>query len=264
MNSEFLGPLGFAAAFFSGLMMVAWGAAMRLKFLSLVDAVWALGIGVCAAALALAAGARVDRAVFAAVLALCWSLRLGGYLAIRLARHFPVEDPRYLALRAAWGRGFLWKTFLFFQAQALTQTLFIFPFLGLVLDPAPFPRWNEIFGALLALGGLLGESIADSQLARFKADPLNRGRVCNVGLWRWSRHPNYFFEWLVWCGFAVCAVQAPLGLLAVASPVVMLFLLLFVTGVRPSEEQSLKNRGDLYREYQRTTSAFVPWFAKKV
>jgi steroid 5-alpha reductase family enzyme len=109
-------------------------------------------------------------------------------------------------------------------------------------------------------GALLGEMVADAQLAAFKRDPENRARVRQTGLWRYSRHPNHFFEWLVWVSFAIIAIPSPLGLLGVISPAFMLFLLLRVSGIPPAEAQALRTRGEEYREYQRTTSRFVPWF----
>lgn len=244
------------------LMTVSWAFAMRFKFLSLVDAVWAIGIALGAIASAFIYGQNIGRSIFAGALASFWGLRLGIHLVIRLRRHFPAEDIRYQALRLAWKNGLLWKTYLFFIFQAFTQTLFVYPFVILVIDPEIFPRSIEVMGALLCIVAVLGETLSDAQLKQFKSDPSNHGQVCKVGLWRYSRHPNYFFEWLIWCGFAISALKAPFGIYAIICPIVMLLLLLFVTGVHPSEKQSLKSRGNLYREYQNTTSAFIPWFPK--
>ena len=109
-----------------------------------------------------------------------------------------------------------------------------------------------------------GESLADWQLAQFKRNPASRGRTCRAGLWRYSRHPNYFFEWLVWVAFALFAVSSPLGFLALACPAAMLYLLLQVTGIPATEAQAVLSRGDDYRNYQATTSMFVPWFPRQV
>ena len=130
------------------------------------------------------------------------------------------------------------------------------------LDPK-LPLGSDAFaigGIALWLIGLLGESLADRQLARFRADPANKGKVCRTGLWNYSRHPNYFFEWLVWVGYAVFALGSPWGWLGLLAPALMLHFLRNVTGIPMTEELSLKSKGDAYREYQRTTSAFVPWF----
>jgi steroid 5-alpha reductase family enzyme len=121
---------------------------------------------------------------------------------------------------------------------------------------------SGLLGVAFWATGLLGESLADRQLARFRADPANKGKICQIGLWNYSRHPNYFFEWLVWVGYAVFALGSPWGWLGFIAPALMLHFLLNVTGIPMTEELSLKSKGDAYREYQRTTSAFVPWFKK--
>lgn len=109
---------------------------------------------------------------------------------------------------------------------------------------------------------LAGEALADRQLAAFKADPGSRGRACRAGLWRYSRHPNYFLEWLVWVAYAAFALTSPWGWTSAYAPLLMLFFLLRVTGIPMAEEQALRSRGADYREYQRTTSALFPWFPK--
>jgi steroid 5-alpha reductase family enzyme len=104
--------------------------------------------------------------------------------------------------------------------------------------------------------------VADSQLQSFKSNPANRSATCRVGLWRYSRHPNYFFEWLIWVAFAVFAMGSPYGYVAAFAPLLMLFFLFRVTGIPATEAQALRSKGDDYRQYQRTTSAFVPWFPR--
>jgi steroid 5-alpha reductase family enzyme len=126
------------------------------------------------------------------------------------------------------------------------------------LNPEPRLHVLEVAGVAIWLTGLLGESVADGQLAAFKRNASNRGKVCDVGLWRYSRHPNYFFEWTIWIGYAVFALASPWGWLALAMPALMLHFLINVTGVKATEEQALRSKGELYREYQRRTSMFVP------
>jgi steroid 5-alpha reductase family enzyme len=151
---------------------------------------------------------------------------------------------------------------LFFELQALIAVVFSLPFLLASLDTRPgFTGW-EIFGLTLALCATAGEALADWQAQRFKRDPANKAAVLNVGLWRYSRHPNYFFESLVWWGFCIAAVDLPHGRWTLICPVLMLYLLLKVTGIPLTEQHSLESRGEAYREYQRTTSRFVPWFRK--
>jgi steroid 5-alpha reductase family enzyme len=120
----------------------------------------------------------------------------------------------------------------------------------------------EWAGAALWLVAVSFEHVSDQQLARFKSDPTNAGKTMRFGLWRYSRHPNYFFQSLTWVAYALVAVAAPWGWLGFASPALILLLVLFVSGVPPAEEQALKTRGDDYRRYQRETSVFVPWFPR--
>jgi steroid 5-alpha reductase family enzyme len=127
--------------------------------------------------------------------------------------------------------------------------------------PASGLRWQDLLGALILLTGIAGEALADAQLKRFRADPANRGEVCEAGLWRWSRHPNYFFEWLCWLAFPVIALSPdyPWGLATLLAPVFMYWILVFVTGIPPLEEQMLRSRGERYRAYQSRTSKFFPF-----
>jgi steroid 5-alpha reductase family enzyme len=107
-----------------------------------------------------------------------------------------------------------------------------------------------------------GESLADAQLRAFKSDPAHKGQVCRAGLWAYSRHPNYFCEWLIWCAYALLAISAPYGWLGLLSPAIILFLLVKVTGIPPTEKQSLRSRGPAYARYQNEVSAFFPWFPR--
>jgi len=102
--------------------------------------------------------------------------------------------------------------------------------------------------------------IADAQLVRFKRDPKNKGRVCNAGLWRYSRHPNYFFEFLIWVSFAIVALPAQHGYLGLISPLLILFFLVRVSGIPATEQQAIRSKGEAYRNYQQSTSPFIPWF----
>jgi steroid 5-alpha reductase family enzyme len=110
---------------------------------------------------------------------------------------------------------------------------------------------------------ILGEAIADAQLKRFKSKPENKGKVCDAGLWNYSRHPNYFFESMIWVGYFLVSLNADYGWVGVLSPITIILLLFRVTGIPMTEEQALRSKGDAYKEYQRTTSVFVPWFKKK-
>ena len=147
----------------------------------------------------------------------------------------------------------------FFMLQAALNVFLSLPLLVACLNPAPGIGMLEWLGVAIWALGLAGETLADRQLARFRADPANRGRVCTVGLWRYSRRPNYFFEWTIWVAYAAFALGSPpWGWAGLAMPALMLHFLLNVTGVRATEAQALRSKGAAYREYQRRTSAFVP------
>jgi steroid 5-alpha reductase family enzyme len=131
------------------------------------------------------------------------------------------------------------------------------------MNPSPNISWLEWLGAGVWGIGLLGEALSDAQMQRFKSDPGNRGSVCQVGLWRYSRHPNYFFESVIWWGFWIFACGSAWGWVTFYAPAMILYFLLRVTGIPLTEKCAVENKGDAYREYQRTTSAFVPWFRKQ-
>lgn len=141
------------------------------------------------------------------------------------------------------------------------MVLFSLPLAAVAGHPAPAP-WQLAVAAAIWLVSVGGESLADAQLARFRADPGNRGRTCRSGLWRYSRHPNYFFEWLHWCAYAVAAIGAPLAWLGWLGPVVMYLFLRYISGIPFTEQQALRTRGDDYRDYQRSTPMLFPWFPK--
>ena len=237
--------------------------ARRIDNYGIVDIAWSYAFGALAAFYALFAPGWPVRRAFLAAMAVVWSARLGTHLFIRVMGHHPVEDGRYVQLRKDWVANFAAKMFGFFQMQAASVVLLGLAFLLACLNSAPALHPLEIAGATLWLVAISGEALADLQLAAFKRDPASRGRVCAAGLWRYSRHPNYFFEWLIWVAYFVFALASPWGWLAIVGPGSILYLLLRVTGIPMTEEQSLRSRGDAYRRYQQTTSAFVPWFPRK-
>jgi steroid 5-alpha reductase family enzyme len=238
--------------------------ARRIDNYGIVDIAWSYAFAVLALYYALLAPGWPARKALIASMAVLWSLRLGTHLYRRVMGHHPVEDGRYVQLRKDWAGVFASKMFGFFQLQAGSVVLLGVAFFIISLNPSPRFHPLEIAGAILWLLALAGESLADRQLAAFKHDPANRGKVCDAGLWRHSRHPNYFFEWLIWVAYFVVALASPFGWVAIIGPASILYLLLRVTGIPLTEEQSLRSRGDAYRRYQQTTSAFVPWFPKKL
>jgi steroid 5-alpha reductase family enzyme len=245
------------------LMAVIWAIAVRIRNAGIVDIAWSAGFAPLAILFALvASGNPVRRALFAAMVSL-WSLRLGGYLYLRVMSHHPKEDRRYAELRRSWGMHSNRNMFGFFEMQALLLAVLSVPALLICLNSQPDLQPLEWAGVVLWIVALSGESAADRQLQRFKANPANRGAVCQVGLWRYSRHPNYFFEWMVWVSYLIFALAAPFGWISIYCPALMLYFLLRVTGIPMTERLSLESKGAPFAEYQRRTSAFVPWFPKQ-
>jgi steroid 5-alpha reductase family enzyme len=242
-------------------MGLLWLLQRRIGDAGVVDVGWSLSLGLLAGILAVGGEGDASRRALLAVLAGAWSLRLGTHLLIDrvLARG---EDGRYQMLRESWGARQQPYMFLFFQAQALIAVLFAVPFLVVAGNPRSLGPLDVVAVALwlVAVGG---EAVADRQLARFKADPANKGRTCRVGLWSVSRHPNYFFEWLHWFAYVVLAVGAPHAWLSLLGPVAMLLFLLRVTGIPYTERRALLSRGEDYARYQREVSPFIPWFSRK-
>lgn len=235
-----------------------WRAATRIRDASMVDAAWAAGLGALALGCAAFETGDPSRRLLVAAMGGAWSARLAAHLYFDRVRGKP-EDGRYAALRASWGaaadRNFFW----FFQAQGALDAVLALPFAALCAKPAPLGAADAV-GAAVWLAAVAGEWAADAQLARFRADPANKGRTCRAGLWRFSRHPNYFFEWTHWLAYAA---MAPSDWRVWTSPALMLFFLLRVTGIPATEAQALKTRGDDYRSYQKETSMFVPWFPRR-
>jgi len=242
------------------LMSTLWVLQRARGNAAIVDVGWTFATAILGITFALGADGRLARRMVIAAGVLVWGTRLGVHL-WRRVRHEP-EDGRYQAMRSRWGTATQRNLFWFFQIQALWAVLFAAPILAAATNPSPWGLF-DVLGILLWLLSMTGEAVADAQLAAFKAEPNNRGRVCRSGLWRYSRHPNYFFEWLHWWAYAAFAVGSPLWWVAVGGVVVMFLFLTKVTGIPPTEEQALRSRGDAYREYQRTTSAFFPWAPKE-
>ena len=227
-----------------------------------VDVGWAAGLGILALVYAALGPAPWPRRLLLALLAGIWSYRLASHLYRDRVAGGREEDKRYGGLRADWGEKAPLYFLFMFLGQGLLDVVLALPFLLIAFNPKPFPQIGEWLGAALWVVAILGESLADRQLTAFKADPANHGRVCKAGLWRYSRHPNYFFEWLIWVSYALIALAAPWGWFAWISPAIILFLLTRVSGIPLTERYSLESRGEAYRQYQRETSAFIPWFPK--
>jgi steroid 5-alpha reductase family enzyme len=247
----------------SAVMFLVWLHQAARRDATAVDVAWAANLGVLAVLYAVFATGDPERRVLVAVLGGVWAVRLAGWLAWHRLGSRRGEDARYADLRRSWGERANARFFWFFQAQGVLDVLLSLPFLLAVSHVSPGFGTLEILGAVVAAGSICGETVADVQLHRFKMDPASKGRTCRVGLWRASRHPNYFFEWTYWVGIAFVAWSAPWGRLGLVSPVVMLYLLWNVTGIPAAEAQAVKSRGADYLDYQARTSAFVPWFPRE-
>jgi steroid 5-alpha reductase family enzyme len=201
-----------------------------------------------------------------AVLAALWSLRLGSHIALRTAHGG--DDPRYAALRQEWGAKANIRLFWFLQVQALAALVLVAALIAAADNPAPWPGLGDILGAALVVISILGEGVADRQLDRFRKDANNKGKVCDAGLWRYTRHPNYFFEWLGWLAYPLFAIDPggayPWGWLALSGPLCMYWLLVHVSGIPPLEQQMRHSRGEAYRAYQARVSAFIPLPSRRI
>ncbi|WP_426700379.1 DUF1295 domain-containing protein [Rhodanobacter sp. Col0626] len=240
------------------MMSLGWLWQRRRSNAGIVDALWASGVGGSAVFFALFGDGATGPRVTLAVLGGAWGWRLAAHLWTRV-RGEP-EDGRYQNLRAHW-RGSQWKFFAFFQFQAALIALFALPFVAVARNPAISVPWI-VLAVAIWLVSVAGETVADRQLARFRADPANHGHTCRDGLWRYSRHPNYFFEWIHWFAYVCLAVGSPIVWLAWAGPLVMYVFLRWISGIPYTETQALRSRGDDYRAYQRSTSMLIPWFPR--
>lgn len=240
------------------IMAGLWAVQLRWRNASLADVGWCGGLVAVVLWYTTQAPGDAERKFLVGILVTVYAGRLG--LHILLDRVVgKLEDARYRRLRGHWGPSASWFLFGYFQLQALAVAAFSLPFLVVIQNPRPPFGFFELAGVLVWTTAVSGEALADWQLARFRAKPWNRDRVCREGLWLYSRHPNYFFEWLHWWSYVVMALGAPGWPLTWIGPVVMGWALVKVTGIPLAEAQALVSRGEDYRHYQRTTSRFIPW-----
>ncbi|MBS0481756.1 MAG: DUF1295 domain-containing protein [Proteobacteria bacterium] len=247
----------------SATMIGAWLIALRTGRSGWIDAIWSFAtgaFGAAAAVIPLAESQISMRQVFVAILALFWSLRLGLHISIRTARGG--DDPRYKQLREEWGGAFKRRLFWFLQIQALAAFALALSIMLAAHNPAPGLGIADWTGFAVLIVAVVGETIADRQLSAFRSNPANKGKVCDVGLWGISRHPNYFFEWLGWLAYAIIAIDLtgayPWGWLALAGPLLMYWLLVHASGIPPLEAHMLRSRGKAFRDYQQRVNAFWP------
>lgn len=249
-----------AFAFLSGAMIAAWLVRRITGRSGWIDTIWSAATGIAALVAILAADGDVGRKLAGAALVAIWSLRLATHIGQRSAAS--IDDPRYANLMAEWGPDADRRLFWFLQAQALAGFGLAVSVFAAVGNPAPFPSLLDWIALLVALVALAGEAIADRQLAVFRKSANRTSTICETGLWRYSRHPNYFFEWLWWCAWPLLAFSgftpAPAPALSLLAPALMYVLLVHVSGIPPLEEHMVKSRGDAFRSYQRRVNAFFP------
>ena len=245
----------------AAVMALLWAWHRRLQNAGIVDVGWTAIVASLAILDARLGGGWEYRRAAAGFMMGSWGLRLAVYLFYDRVLNRP-EDGRYVQMRRGWGAEAPRRFFWFFQTRALAAVGFSLPALFASTNLDPRFSLSELIAAGLWVVAFVGESTADRQLLRFKSNAANRGRTCRAGLWKFSRHPNYFFEWLIWIAFALFAAASPWGWVAFACPAAMFYFLFKVTGIPLNEAQALRSRGDQYHAYQRSTSVFVPWFPK--
>lgn len=256
-------PLLVSLAACCSIMFLVWIWAVKIKNGGVVDIFWSYNFPVIAIILLISGQGYEPRVYLISGMVLVWGIRLGTHLAKRVISHIHEEEGRYAQLRKEWAPHEDRKLFWFFQAQGISNVLLALPFFIITANKNEGLITLEYIGFALWITALTGEAVADWQLDRFKRNPDNKGKVCDIGLWYYSRHPNYFFEWMIWVSYFIFALGSPYGYWAVTSPAIILYLLINITGIPATEEQSLRSKGELFRRYQQTTSAFIPWMKKR-
>lgn len=245
------------------IMAIAWLVWRATRNSGWVDTIWTFGLGFTGLMAGLTASTSLGYLV--AAMAALWSLRLGSHIAFRT--HGITDDPRYAKLIRDWGTDASRQMFWLLQKQAIVSIPLAAAMWLAANNPAAAPTIQIIVALAIFAIAVGGEALADEQLRQFRRNPANKGKVCDAGLWGWSRHPNYFFEWLGWLAYPVLAIDLsgayPWGFLALAAPLCMYWLLVYISGIPPLEEHMLANRGDAFRSYQRRTNEFFPWPPKQ-
>lgn len=253
-----------AGLFLALVMSAAWGTQRVTGNAGVSDAFWSAGVGIAGIAVALvpagADGEMTGRQLLVALLVAAWGTRLALHIG---ARSFGgPEDPRYAWFRSEWGASFQSRLFWFLMIQAASGLLLVACVLLAARNPTPGLTLQDGIGVVILIAAVIGEGAADESLRRFKSDPANTGKVCDAGLWAWSRHPNYFFEWLVWCAFPVFAISLsggyPQGWLALVGPAFMAWLLIAVSGIPPLEAHMARRYGARFEAYRARVPAFFP------
>ncbi len=238
-------------------MAGAWAIQRAPGMSGWIDTIWSAAVGIGGILAALFAQGDFDRRVAVVIIVAAWALRLGGHIGSRTIGGG--EDPRYAKLIEEWGDSAAWRLLIFLQIQALAAFILVLAVYIAAANDTPFPRTIDLLAMAVAIVALGGEAISDAQLARFRRTPQAKTEVCETGLWRYSRHPNYFFEWLFWCLWPLFALGQPIwSWLSLLAPLLMCWLLVHVSGIPPLEEHMLRSRGEKFRALQRRVNAFFP------
>lgn len=244
------------------LMLALFAIYLLFRNVSLVDLGWSVSFLCFLAILWLFSGGNIWRQLLLTLLVGAWAGRLTLHLASRFSPGR--DDPRYdrLLSRFAFRAPLTVKVLMLYLIQGAIVSFLCLPFLFIFSNASTgFSPW-EIYGVLLWSIGFWGVTTADCQLARFRAEDLTGQAICSIGLWKYSRHPNYFFEFVVWVAYAMLALGASWGFLGCLSPLLMFYLLVWVSGIPITEEISLEKRGSAYELYQQKTSVFFPWWPR--
>ena len=244
-----------------GASTLLWTWSLGRRDASVADIWWGPGFALLAWLYVALLPPLTSRPILIALLLTIWGVRLGAHIHRR--HRGKGEDPRYEAMRAARGSSFWWRSlFLVFWLQATLLWFVALPVWAAARAVGPgHGTITDVAGLMLFTTGFAFEAIGDAQLTRFRANPVNRGRVLDTGLWRYTRHPNYFGDAVLWWGVYLIAASVPHAWLTLLSPVLMTVLLVRVSGVALLEA-SLKTRKPAYADYVTRTSAFVPWFPR--
>ncbi|WP_337268227.1 DUF1295 domain-containing protein [Oryzifoliimicrobium ureilyticus] len=238
-------------------MTIAWAVQRATGLSGWIDTIWSLAVGLGGIAATFAAQGHPQRSILALVLIALWSARLGSHIGTRTRGGG--EDPRYAKFIEEWGDSASSKLFFFLQIQAVAAFVLVLAVYLAASNDAAFPTAVDGAALLIGLIALAGEAISDHQLAQFRKTPQAKSEICEVGLWRYSRHPNYFFEWMFWCCWPLMAIDTSgWGLLSLLAPLMMYWLLVHVSGIPPLEEHMLKSRGEKFRALKNRVNAFFP------
>ena len=237
-------------------MVMLWAIQVKTGNAAIADVGWAYGIAFGILYFSFIGDGNIERIILTAVMGIIWALRLGTYLLINRVIS-KEEDSRYQNFRKSAGKNVFQYFFLFFQAQALVAMLFVMP-IAIVFQNPKTLNYIDIGALFIWLISVGGECVADKQLSTFKSKITNKGKVCCNGLWKYTRHPNYFFEWIHWWSYVLLNFGSNNLWISLTGPLLMLFFIIKVSGVPFTEQQALKSKGIEYEKYIKTTNMFFP------